>query len=119
MLGPKSDPSELQDQLYDPLIKLKSYTAGRYLKPRPPNGKRPTSMRSDMATDPHKVLRDAVQEAHRILAQYLEPRGPSCERTIRKLLGIFDGPAVLDALADPQRPRLPDQERAVRGLVDR
>jgi hypothetical protein len=52
-----------------------------------------------MTTDPHKVLRDAVIEAQRILAQHVEPSGPNCERTISRLLGVMDGPAVRRALA--------------------
>ena len=52
-----------------------------------------------MIIDPHAVLRGAVIEAQRTLAQHLESGGPSCERTISKLLGILDGPAVRRALA--------------------
>ncbi len=52
-----------------------------------------------MTIDPHAVLREAVIEAQRILAQHVEPSGPNCERTISRLLGVMDGPAVRRALA--------------------
>ncbi len=51
-----------------------------------------------MATDPHKVLRDAVIEAQRILAQHLEPHGPDSEATISMLERVLDEPAVLNAI---------------------
>jgi hypothetical protein len=52
-----------------------------------------------MADDPHKVFRDVVIEAQRILARPIEPHGPGCKTTIRALRDVFDGQAVRVALS--------------------
>lgn len=48
--------------------------------------------------DPVAVIRAALSEARRLLAEHVEPGGPTCERTISRLLGILDGPEVRHAL---------------------
>jgi hypothetical protein len=57
-----------------------------------------------MADDPHKVFRDVVIEAQRILARPIEPHGPGCKTTIRALRDVFDGQAVRVALRDRSAP---------------
>jgi hypothetical protein len=74
-----------------------------------------------MADDPHKVFRDVVIEAQRILARPIEPHGPDRKTTISALRDVFDGPAVRSALsatgAPPARPvTRPSRSSATRSI---
>jgi hypothetical protein len=58
---------------------------------------------SDLNSNALKVM-EAVRQAQDVLANHIEPGGPTCEETIHALLGIFDDHRLVMALelAHPQ-----------------